>query len=559
MTFDRINTKYYFIFSFVVYAILLNIFYYKTRGAGFVFDMTEWLYDYERHPNFDFFNPPFDKNLRPVYHFLLYSTYKYFGVKASAWYALSTGLYYGVVVSFHIFLCNFYRVFNIERYKELTFITCLAMVLCPFGTEIVVWNATIHYSIVFICLFTSCSLILYNKGNIYGRATIFLVLFLISILSIELSYSIIPITFLSFILLYYFKKTSLTIRQYVSYFLLPQVVIFVCYNFICWKFYDKFLGHYNIGKVDFGVVHLIIHYIKLTAKHLLFVNYFGQNVYEAFYNGIDKYAILIIIAFILLLLYTIYYFVVHYKNLSYSQGIIAFFFLSSISLYIPISFLFFHNWKEIELDRLGYGTMLFALTALFYIIWEVRNYFIKFSFYFLFIGFSVLLLQEYSVRWEKSAIVRKSFSNNLPVYKDKNVYLVAAPILMKYAYLITINDSMELHRHLRIFKKQALSNDYRILGFYNMIDIDDLISVTKLNDTSITVRVEKWGAWCWYNLKSSIQRVETEKYTIVPDNDNLGYKIYFKSIDSNDKLLLFNKLQFKEIDLSTKEVGYVFI
>ncbi|MCE2963607.1 MAG: hypothetical protein ACK5UE_05960 [Chitinophagales bacterium] len=62
---------YYFTVSFILIGIILNLFYLKTVNAGFVLDMTEWLYDYSNYPNFNIFRPPFDNNLRPVYHFLI--------------------------------------------------------------------------------------------------------------------------------------------------------------------------------------------------------------------------------------------------------------------------------------------------------------------------------------------------------------------------------------------------------------------------------------------------------------------------------------------------------
>jgi hypothetical protein len=556
---ERLFNKYFFAISFVLYAILLHLFYWKTRGAGFVFDMTEWLYDYERHPNFNIFNPPFDKNLRPVYHFLLYTIYKTFGTDFKAWYLFNIGLFYGTILTIHSFLSKLYKRFHIEKYKELTILTCIAIVVCPFGSEIAVWYATIHYSIVFICLFLTCILILSQGHSLFQRAVLSALLFSMAILSIELSYSIIPISGSLFLLLYWKQKTDLRFNQYIIFFFIPHLLIFLAYNFICYKYYDKFLGHYRIDKVDFDVLYLIVHYFKLLVKHFTFINLFGQGVYHSFFQWIDENRFLFITCFIAPISYLIFKTRRRLLSPSPEIGIILFLIACSVFLYIPVSFLFFHNWKEIELDRLGYGSMAFIIMALFFVFWQFKSGVTKSIVFGLFLLASSLLLYNYNSRWEKSATVRKHFSENLPFYKDKNIYLVGAPILMQYAYLITINDSLELYRHLRVFRKQQPTKEYKILGFYNMLDIDDMISVTKLNDTCIEVRVERWGTWCWNNLKSAIEPKETNKYIVEPNDDKLGYKITFKSLDSNDKIILFNKLNFKEVDLRNKPNGTLYI
>ena len=555
----QIFNKYFFAVSFVLYAILLHLFYWKTRGAGFVFDMTEWLYDYERHPNFNIFNPPFDKNLRPVYHFLLYTIYKTFGTDFKAWYLFNVGFFYGSVLTIHCFLSMLYKTFKIEKYKELTILTCIALVACPFGSEIAVWYATIHYSVVFICLFLTGIIILYRGQSLFLRATLSAILFSIAILSIELSYSMIPIAGSLFLLLYWMQKTDLRFKEYIVFFFIPHLLIFLGYNIICYNYYDKFLGHYRIDKVDFDVLYLIVHYFKLIVKHLTFVNLFGQGVYDTFFQWIDENRILFLVCFLGPLSFLVFKIRNRIANPSPKVAIILFFIACSVFLYIPVSFLFFHNWKEIELDRLGYGSMAFIIMALFFVVWQLKPRVIKTNFFSGFLLASALLLYSYTSRWEKSATVRKHFSENLPFYKDKNVYLVGAPILMQYAYLITINDSLELYRHLRVFRKLQPTKEYKILGFYNMLDIDDMISVTKRSDVCIEVRVERWGAWCWSSLKSAIERKETDKYIIEPNEDKLGYKIQFKSLDSNDKVILFNKLNFKELDLKNKPNGTIYI
>ncbi len=302
-----------------------------------------------------------------------------------------------------------------------------------------------------------------------------------------------------------------------------------------------------------------MHYIKLILKHIFFINYFGQRFYECIYNTVDEYSIVIVFSSLALIAFVLYRYLFPIRRINNFKALILFFLSCSISLYIPLSFLFFQNWKEIELDRLGYGTMVFGVSMVFLIVWHLKSEFCRHLFYFIFLGLSALLLHEYTTRWQKSGLIRDNFSKNLPVYEHKSVYLVAAPIVFKYAYLITINDTLELHRHLKIFKNSTPNSQYRILGFYNMVDIDDIISVKKINDSSIHCRTEKWGAWCWFNLKSAIKSYENTKYKLVADDDNLGYKVYFKSLDTNSKIILFNKLQFKEIELSKKEDGFIFI
>ncbi|MFN5849617.1 MAG: hypothetical protein ACK43K_14085 [Chitinophagales bacterium] len=438
----------------------------------------------------------------------MYNVYKFFGLNPKVWYLLSLGLFYLAVCSYHVFITLLYSVFQVSHYKRISILTSIALAISPFGSEIVVWYATIHYSIVFICLFCSLALMIKWKDDLIRVFPLCILLFIIAILSIELSYSIMPICLGLFLMLHYFHKTTTKLRVFIGFILLPQLVIFLIYNAINYLYYDKFLGHYSIVKVDYGIIYLFIHYIKIFLKHTLFINFFSQTIYEPFYNFIDNYALPIILLVCSISLVLLYLIKTRKIPIKPYHGLILFLFFSSIGLYIPISFLSFHNWKEIELDRLGYGTMMFGISMVFLIVWHLKSDFSRHLFYFIFLGLSVLLLHEYTTRWQKSALIRDNFSKNLPVYENKSVYLVAAPIVFKYAYLITINDTLELHRHLKIFKNSTPNSQYRILGFYNMVDIDDIISVKKINDSSIHCRTEKWGAWCWFNLKSAIKSYE---------------------------------------------------
>lgn len=557
-TLKCIKTYYYFA-SFTAIAIVLNLFYLRTANAGFVFDMTEWLYDYSKHPNFNLLHPPFDNNLRPVYHFLLYNTYKFFGVGTKAWYILSLSLFYLSICSFHVFISKLYLLFQVPHYRRISSLTTIAIAISPFGSEIVVWYATIHYSIVFICLFCSLSLILKWKDNLIRVAPFSTLLFILAILSIELSYSIVPICFSLFLLLYYSQKTASSIQKFLILILLPQTCIFLTFNFINYFHYDNFLGHYSIEKTDFEIFYLITHYLKIFVKHSFFINILGQSIYEPIYNFIDEFALPISLILVSFLLYAWYAVKAKMIVLRHYHALTLFLFSSSIFLYIPISFLFFHNWKEIELDRLGFGTMMFGISMVFLLVWHLKNPCIRQLFYFSFFVLSILLLNDYTTRWQKSALVRDQFSNNLPIYENKSVYLIAAPIVFQYAYLISINDSLELKRHIKIFQNSAPNSQYRILGFYNMKDIDDIVSVRKINDSAIHCRVEKWGSWCWFNLKSAIKSYENSQYKLEADEDRLGYKVYFKALDTNSKIILFNKLQFKEINLREKEIGFTYL
>lgn len=323
--------------------------------------------------------------------------------------------------------------------------------------------------------------------------------------------------------------------------------------------HDKMLGHYHMSKVDFNVFHLIVHCLKLYIKFGLLPNFFGQKFYEPLFNLIDKWEILFAALTVGATLFIFRFINVKRKEMKEEDGLILFLIAASFCFYIPISFLFFHNFKEIELDRLGVGVFLFGISWLLILVFRIRNEFIKHFILISYFILSVMMLQDYTTRWENSKIVRKGFVENLPIYENKDVYVVATPILFKYAYLFAINDSMEIHRYIKIFKKIKTTSTYNIVGFYNMTDIDDMVTVTKVDSMTLNVELKKWGNWCWKNLRTAIEPKETNKYILTPADDHLSYKIRFKTLDSNDRVILFNRLNFHEVDWINKPVGTIFL
>lgn len=387
-----------------------------------------------------------------------------------------------------------------------------------------------------------------------------IIFFVIAIFCIELSYSIIPISWALFVLLKRFQKTTTTYRKFIGLIVIPQLIIFFGYNIVTYLFYNKFLGHYSIDKVEFGYDYLGIHFLKIWIKHATIINFFGLDFYQTIYSAIDKagYILLVVLGTIIG-----YYGYQKARQIEYKitpfYGLVLFHVLCSGFMYVPVSFLFFHNWKEVELDRLGMGVMIFGMSALVLLWSQIRYGVLRHLIAFAFFGMSCLLLHDYTTRWKKSAIVRMNFIANLPIYPHNNVYVLATPILMKYVYLFAINDSMEIHRQLRVFRKIIPTSSYRIMAFYNMSDIDDIVIAKKINDSTVRCELKKWGNWGWFNLKESLQMVENDRYKLTPDKDNLGYTIQFKKQDTNNRLLLFNRLNFIEVDLTKHEVGHVFI
>lgn len=534
------------------------VIYYPTKGAGLTFDTIDWFYDYSTHPNFDYFKPAFDGNVRPIYHFILYKYYLWAGISAKKWYLLFCGLFSIMILSYQLFLRSFFEKFDFKNGKSIAIISSILIAFSPFCTEIVVWYATIHYHLVFTTTFLILFLISSLDTKFKLKSFLILALFVFSIFCIELAYCIIPIAFLYFYILNKFEKTKLTWKQFGIYVFIPLLVIFVAYNIFIYLSCDKFLGHYKIAKYRHPLIFTFSHYLAMCVKAIFLPNFFGENTYKAVFKFIFDYEYFLFVGIFAPITFWIYKIRKSIFQLNLTTHIILFFILSSFLFYIPISFLFFHTWKEIELDRLMVGTILFLAPLVVFLAYHFELKLLKYTILPIYFLMGLYLLVDYNYRWQAAYEIKQNYISKMPTNEGKTIIL-ASPVLYKYCYVNAINDSLELPKTLKIFRDIPFqSSKYYIPAYYNMNLLDDVITTTKINDSTLRCDIRNWGIWYWRTLALGLVKYENYLYKVEPIND-VSYQIIFKKLDGTEKFYLFNQLSFHEVNWQKAANGTIFI
>lgn len=542
-----------FIIGFIFYI------YYPTKGAGLTFDTIDWFYDYSTHPDFDYFKPAFDGNVRPVYHFILYKYFLLVGVSAKKWYLLFCSLFSLMILSYQWFLKSFFSKFDIKNGVEISIISSMLIAFSPFCTEIVVWYATVHYHLVFISAFIILRTISNLETHFFPKAILILSLFIFSIFCIELAYCIIPISILYFYLLKKFDKTAISWQKFISYIILPIIIVFVLYNLYIYIECNKFLGHYKIQKYRHPLIFTFSHYFAMCFKAIFLPNFFGENSYKKCFKFIFDYEYILFLLTIFSIVFVCFRNKKSILNLSLNSHIVCFFSLSSISYYLPISFLFFHTWKEIELDRLMVGPILFLIPIFVFCAFQYQLKWLKYTLLPIYFLIGLYMLIDYNHRWESAYEIKKNYVEKMPIDSDK-VIILASPVLYKYCYINSINDSLELPKTLSIFRKTPFkTSKYYIPAYYNMNMLDDVVTATKINDSTLQCDLRNWGNWYWRTLALGLEPYENYLYKLTPMNNGLSYQIIFKQLTGTERFYLFNQLNFHEVNWKNSPNGTLFI
>jgi len=550
MYYPKTIKSYHLFIIGVLYAVLIFGFYYKTKGAGFVFDTIDWFNDYIDYPHFNLLKPNFDIVFRPFYHLIQFYFFNFFGLNEKAWFALYAGSFWLLCMTVFYYFDTLLHRLNIKDAREIAFFSSLLLVLSPFATEAVVWYCCIHYFVVLISLFLSLIWFLntHKKWTVFNL-TLLHSLFLISIGSQELSIIIPFIVFAHFILLKQTSQIAQSYKSYIQLILAPQILIFVVYCGLNFYYNHLFFGHYSSEKLNFSPAFMMAHLIVFFVKFLGLVNLIQENKFSILYDFIMNNQILCDLMFMMMVASSMY--LLYKKTKLFSdasnRNVLLFLGGSLIFAFAPVATLFVHQFKEIELDRLS-----LAFSIFFYAIFVLLIYYFcspktRYLLLGIYITLSSVLLYDYTFRWKQAYIVKKNMIMQFPTDLKGEIYILAAPCNYKYTYINAIKQTKELYASLKVFRKIYFKEKIYVASYYNMNVIDEGITVKQLDSNRLECELFNWGSWFWSDIATGLTKIDSPTFSSVRKDQN-GSKFVFeiKHRNANQHYLIFNKLNWKE-------------
>jgi len=373
----------------------------------------------------------------------------------------------------------------------------LAFLVNPFNVEPVVWKVCVHYlmSLSFLLiLLWNVSLFLAqatNKRLLYAHLTLVLSLF-----TLELSLVFPIFTLIWAIFGYFTYGKSASVKKIIGGLLAPQFIILTGYFFLNKWILGDWVGHYGTKThLNIKPVEMLSTMYKYFAKYSLFGRFLDFKKEEAIYGFFNGSSVVWGIT-ALLFIFTLILFV-RWSKLSNQ---IKFLWLSFVSFFIalaPVSNLFFYFLQYSENDRYGYlAAPFFSLFLVLMTFWFAPK--IRYALLICWISLSVYFQQKVAIAWQENAIIYEYLLKDFRWYDAPKVLMLNLPDNYAGTYLFRIIKREDpLVDDLKYHLQKPYNGQLQQVAQYNMMHLDEGVSVEQIDSMQLKVIFNQWGNWWW--------------------------------------------------------------
>ena len=526
----------------VFYMIMAILLYYKSFGAGLVFDMVDWCINYELYGFKSLFHPTYDYAVRPVYHFILYSFWKLFGTDVFYWNLICLVLHVFNAYLLYIFLKIFFQkfIYKKDANKIVAFISSFLFLIAPLNTEAIVWLACMHYLITSFCLLSILILfeLYFQKNNRLLFISTF-ILYAIAAYSIELAYSI-PLVLSAYYIL--FCKDNKSFKSFFKIIIFPISIITLSVFIFTKVYYGVWIGHYKLNTSNFDYLSILSRFLIQFIEYSHITSFLKYNQKELIYTFCYNHLVVLFIIFIIISigLYTLY--TIKSKNNKYTSFI--FLFSSTLFLFIPISIQFFWYMTPIIGDRFHYMVGVFLIPLVVYFFYIFFNKYLSISILIVYLISSIFLLEKNIYNWNASKNIHEKVVNSFRWQNAKRIFVISQANMFNGAYIFGTEDDLKRTMYLTHKIKNI---DFYPISFYNMNLVTDKISIEKINDTTLKCSLNQYGNWFWKNMSVGAVDNNNELFDMQTDkNWGLFIQVSFNDIKEGDVFLYQDGIELKE-------------
>lgn len=476
-----------------------------------------------------------------IYFFLLRCFYELFGMHHLPWFLLFSFLQaLNVSVYFYFSLLFFQKIAWQKKQSLLAAMaTSLLFLFSPYNSENIIWAATLHYNISFLCLFI-CLIQLFLYANKVQEWTkhlfFFYITFIISLFTFELSLFY-PFIFIALVFL--LKRTLATqLKKTMLYFSIIPLLFSIAYIFFLYYQKHTWVPHAQQSLLQhFRLIHTVEVGIQHWLKIIFGIHFLSFPWRDAFYQysispvGIGIFFFLLLVIFLL----------VYKKNKKIFPYFIFILFASAICT-APFALRSFSTLFRYENMRYSYFSSAFLFLAITFFIFLLKKeirYFILLLYLVFFLYTDVITINDKI----KSGQVFENVIQHFPrIEKDTKYYLLNIPSYASETYLFWSDNRLAIA--LKCFtKKQFDYNNIIPIMNYCSQGIHDSFKVKKINDSSYEFRLLSPGAWLMKGYLGALS-YENEKYRCeIGEWGN--YQLTFKkNLEANEKLYYFNGKTF---------------
>jgi hypothetical protein len=530
-------------FLFLFYLLLVLIFYFPTRQAGFVTDFYGWqekfidgsfkdvLHTFGWHAN------------QQVSVFFFYILYSLFDVNGWGWY-LTFSLLHALNgwMCYELFRRLFVK-FSLKNSSVCAFIGTLLFLFSPYQAEVLVWRVCIHYLLSAFCiLFVLSQTVNFletgNKKYLWWIQGVFF----ISLFTLEITL-ITPVLIIVFVLFWNTTVEKRTPLNSLAILAIPQFLFIGSYFLLNKLLLGEWVGHYGAAThFNISFHDIFSNYFRYFIKYLFFTRYFDHPVKMKIFgvaeNSVGIYLLLTL--FVLLFITGI----VFYRRLSKRLRMAGLSLLLFFAALTPVITLYMVTLMYGENDRYGYLASIFFWMMISVLLGGLSR-----KFYYplatILLGVSVFLLLKTNNWWAEDSRIYNSLLNDFRWYDKDEVIVLNIPDNYRGLYMFRIyNEPSGLKEGLEFIRKKPFNGEMHEVTQWNMMNPGEGVSVVADSINHLTVTLNQWGNWWWWEGIGNSD-YENEKYKVRFDGNS--YHLQLKSLKQNHAIIYQVGDKWKEI------------
>ncbi len=531
----------YLIFGFLWIVAMITFF--PARHAGLVYDFIGWQEAYDQGTWVDIIHCFGYKGMHQVLHLFFYAFYRLLGTNAIGWYVLFTTFHAFLGFLVYVWLRKIQETYGFRLFSGAALAGALFVLLHPHSTEVVIWKVCIHYILSGIWLTGIMILYLdFVKTGIRKRLYWLWFLYAVSLFTLEVSY-IYPAVMLLMVLTYAVQQKSISVfLNHLKAVIVPMFLILAAHLLLNRATLGSWVGHYGAEvHLNPDLLTIAANELKYLIKHLALLRFSTFQVKVAVFDTLSNPLIAFQVLLGLLVVAVFWAIRLHRFRIKTKMAFLGLF--GFFLLILPVANMFFYHLMLAPNDRFGYvATILLSLFIL--VLIDAIPTRIKYFFLSIWLGLNIYFQQKLVHAWKDSNIIFESLIEDFRWYDRDEIINLALPDNYNGLLIYSVIDEPSGFKEvLEYNRRQKFEGTMYDVYLYNMMTLNDGVSVNQVGPDRIKVEFNQWGNWWFYN-GIGAGNYENEYYKVV--NEGHHYILEVKEPARDATFIYQDGLSLKE-------------
>lgn len=367
-------------------------------------------------------------------------------------------------------------------------------------------------------------------------------LYALSLFTLEVSYVYPLIIFLMILISGAGKRDFSLFLKHLRMVFVPMVLILVAHLLLNRWYLGAWVGHYGADvHLNLDLPAMASNELKYLIKHLTLLRFSSHNLKVAVFDTLSSPLIgfHILTAILALAIFWVVRITrIRPKAQMAYLGVFGFFLLV-----LPVANLYFYHLMLAPNDRFGYVPVIMLVLPVLALVDAIPSR-VKYAVLFLWLAVNLYFQQNLVHTWKKSNIVFESLTEDFRWFDREAVIMLNPPDNFSGMLIYSvINEPSGFVEVLEYNKGKAFDGIMYDVFMYNMMDLQDGVSVQQVGPNQIRVEFNQWGNWWFYNGIGALD-YENEYYKVT--NQGHHYLLEVREPAKNAAFIYQDGLSLKE-------------